>query len=183
MVFAADVADADQRQLFDVNTLFQYRPESIIDFAELIKRKHHMNLSYTGLGHKYNPRSQLHNCFASMLIEIISEPNIMGTTFYPTEKFSRCVLMKKPFIAMTSANYLSYLRQMGFRTFGDYWNEDYDGCSCENRFNRILSVVDQIAAMSDSDVEHMYNDMTQTLEHNYAVLTNNRYSVDIGEIK
>lgn len=182
VIFAADIDNANDRQLFEVDKLFQYRPESIVDFSDMISRRYHQNLSYTGYGGDYDPHTRLHDCYRSILIDIISEPNIEGVTFYPTEKFSRCVLMKKPFIAMTSMNYLEYLRQMGFRSFNHYWNEDYDGFSAENRHGKILKLIDDIANRSESELISMYHDMADTLEHNYKVLTDQIYNTSITEV-
>lgn len=183
VIFAANIDDPDARRLFDVDTLFQYRPHSIIEFGHMISRKHHANISYTGFGHAYDPCTSMHHCYRSIMIDIISEPNIQGRTFYPTEKFSRCVLMKKPFIAMASANYLGYLRQMGFKTFDAYWEENYDGFACENRYERILALIDQISRMSPGDLASMYQDMTSTLQHNYHLLVSQTYSTNVKEIK
>lgn len=182
IIFAGNSQDADERQLFEIDKLFQYRPESINDFSQLLLSRYNQKIDYTKFGHEYNPNTILHDGYKSILIDIISEPNIQGTTFFPTEKFSRCVLMKKPFIAMASLNYISYLRQMGFRSFYQYWDETYDGFACENRFEKILSVIDDIAGLTSDQIESMYHDMKDILEHNYNILTSQKYKIDIKEI-
>lgn len=182
LVFAADHRDLDQQYLFELDKLLQYRPESIIDFSHIIEQGFSNNLEYTGLGHLYNPNNPLHALYADILVDIISEPNIYGRTFYPTEKFSRCVLMKKPFIAMAPENYLEYLRQMGFKTFYDFWNEDYDGYAEKLRFEKILALIDTIAKKSPRELFDLYDAMQNILDHNYDLLTSQKYSTKIRAI-
>ena len=90
--------------------------------------------------------------------------------------------LKKPFIIFGSKNYLEYLRQMGFRTFSDFWNEDYDGYEGPERFKKILELIDQLAIKSRDELESMYWDMTYTLDHNYRLLNSQSYNTKITEL-
>jgi hypothetical protein len=182
IVFSFDFQSVDERKLFEVEKLFQYRPCSVIDFANIINQQYNLNLDYTGFGHKYNKKNPMHDLYKNILIDIISEPNIAGETFYPTEKFSRCVLMKKPFIAMTSKNYLDYLHQMGFYTFNEFWNEDYDGYESADRYLKILDLLDTLASKTMDQLQALYNNMQFQLEHNYKLLTTQTYNKKITRI-
>lgn len=183
VVFAKNIQDPDQRQLFELDKLFEYRPQSIADFEYIIRTSYHYNLEYTPFGHKYTTHSLLHNLYKNIFVDIISEPNIEGTTFYPTEKFSRCVLLKKPFITMCSRDYNEYLIQMGFKTFYQYWDETYDGVQGKNRFEQILSLIDTLANTPINQLAEMYRDMQDILDHNFDLLANQRYNTNITEIK
>jgi hypothetical protein len=48
----------------------------------------------------------------------------------------------RPFIVMGSKNFLIYLRQMGFKTFYEFWNEDYDGYEGKEKYLQILKLID-----------------------------------------
>ena len=108
-----------------------------------------------------------------MLIDIVSEPTCYGNAFYPTEKIARAILCKRPFIVMASKNYLLYLRQMGFKTFFDFWDEQYDMLDGRNRYLHILKLLDQIAATTD--IHTMYSSMKNTLEHNFNLLMTQQF--------
>ena len=90
--------------------------------------------------------------------------------------------LKKPFIIFGSSNYLCYLRQMGFRTFGDFWSEDYDGYDGVDRFAKILTLIDSLAKKSAIELEQMYWDMQYTLDHNYNLLQSQTYNKVITQI-
>lgn len=182
IVFAPDIYDNDKVALFELDKLFQYRQASIVDFSHMIAAGYTRELEYTPFGHEYNPNHSLHDLYKNIFVDIISEPSIKGTTFYPTEKFSRCVLMKKPFIIMASKDYIDYLLQMGFRTFYEYWDESYDGYSEKNRFVKILKLIDWLASKPQSEILAMYKDMKEILDHNYDLLINQTYSTSIKKI-
>ncbi len=68
---------------------------------------------------------------------------------------------------------------MGFKTFYEYWDEDYDGFSTKERYQRILQVIDTVAKKSQLELEDMYNSMQDILEHNYNLLVTQSYNKDI----
>jgi len=84
---------------------------------------------------------------------------------------------------MGSKNYLDYLHQMGFRTFGDFWNEDYDGYEDKERYVKILQLIDDLSKKSTVELEKMYWDMQYSLDHNYNLLLNQNYATDITYIE
>jgi hypothetical protein len=182
LVFAPNIYDDDNAALFELDKLFQYRQESIIDFSNMITAGYNRELQYSPFGHEYDPNHSLHELYKTIFVDIISEPSIKGSTFYPTEKFSRCVLMKKPFIIMASKDYIDYLLQMGFRTFYEYWDESYDGFAEKNRFVKILNLIDWLASKPQSEILAMYKDMQEILDHNYDLLINQAYSTNIKRI-
>ena len=90
--------------------------------------------------------------------------------------------LKKPFIAFASKNYLCHLRQMGFRTFGDFWDETYDGYQGRDRYLLILKLIDTIANKSRSELNDIYWKMKYTLDHNYNLLATQSYTTKITKI-
>lgn len=175
--------DADGIQVFELDKLLGFRKEIIESAGKLIKRMPmcvHDSAGYDKK--KYNYHDSLTALYQDALIDLVAESHVKGNTFFPTEKTFRPMWCQRPFIVFGSANYLAYLRQMGFRTFGDFWDEDYDGYEGAERFNKILQLVDSLAAMSYDDLERMFWDMKYSLEHNYTVLKNRTYNLNIERI-
>ena len=83
---------------------------------------------------------QTERVYKNFLIDIVAETFTTGDCFFITEKTVRPMLLKKPMIVMGSQDCLNYLRQMGFRTFGDFWDETYDGYKGRERYLRILDL-------------------------------------------
>ena len=118
----------------------------------------------------------LTDLYKDILVDVVVESHVAGNTFFPTEKTVRPMLLKKPFIMFGSRNYLEHMRQMGFRTFADFWNEDYDGYEAADRLHRMQQLIDSIASMPINQLESMYWDMQYTLDHNYNLLMTQTYT-------
>lgn len=176
----------DQRELYELNLLWQHSPDSVADFAAVYKQ---LPLIHTEID-QYTPGATLTDGFVAQservyknfLIDIVAETFTSGNCFFVTEKTVRPMLLKKPMIAMAPRNYLLYLRQLGFRTFADFWSEDYDGYEGQQRYTKILELIDHLATKSNSELEAMYWDMQYTLDHNYQLLMDQSYNRSIQPI-
>lgn len=124
----------------------------------------------------------LTNLYRDILVDVVVESHVIGNTFFPTEKTVRPMLLGKSFLIFASVDYLAYLRQMGFRTFSDFWSEDYDGYEGKERLVRMLAVIDQISAMTVSQRETMFWDMQYTLQHNRQILLQQSWNNTITKI-
>jgi hypothetical protein len=179
--------DPDNRKLFEIQDLFYQAPEQFKDFAKLVD---HLPLlveeqdGYTpGVEDTSGFTDQLLDFYTQILIDIVTESYTSGNIFYPTEKTFRPMLMKKPFIAMAPRNFLIYLRQMGFRTFHDFWSEDYDGYDATDKFQHIVKLIDYLATRSIAELETMYNKMQPILDHNYNMLLEKTYTEKITRVQ
>lgn len=89
---------------------------------------------------------------------------------FPTEKTEKCFVAGHPFIMYSTPYYLHGLRQMGFRTFGSWWDESYDEeLNPEKRRDKILTVIRKLRNRPLIDLEKMYKEMKLTLIHNQKV--------------
>lgn len=176
--------DADSLIDYELDKLLSWDPASISATGELINK---LPLEL-GSSHRYTKfdgyyyDDPLTNLYKNILVDVVVESHVAGNTFFPTEKTIRPMLLKKPFIIFGSKDYLAYLRQLGFRTFADFWDEDYDGYDSRERYARILKLIDSIAGLSYDRLETMYWDMQYTLEHNYNLLVDKKYNTDITQI-
>lgn len=176
--------DTDELLQFELDKLLQYRYSSIAEAGRLIN-KLPLLLSSSENYTKFNGyvyTDPLTKLYKDIFIDILSESHVMGNTFFPTEKTIRPMWLKKPFIIFGSRNYLDYLTQMGFRTFNDFWSEDYDGYDGRDRFIMILNLIDDLAKKSKLELQQMYWDMQYTLDHNYNLLLTQSYNKQITYI-
>lgn len=118
--------------------------------------------------------------YNKFLIEIICETYTAGQSFYPTEKTWRPLVCKTPFMIQGPVNFLKNLRRMGFKTFSQYWDESYDEDGQILGIETILRNVKRLSAMSQNELQSMYNDMLPILNHNYNIIMEmNSSSFDI----
>lgn len=180
----AHVQDEDERARFELDKLFKYRAESIAEFAD-IGNQFPLTIADSKQYQRINEmpiEDILLPLYQDILIDLVAETFVQGTTFFPTEKTGRPIMLKKPMIIMASQNYLDYLHQMGFKTFCDFWDENYDGYEGKERFLRILKLIDTLAQKSVAELEQMYQDMQPILEHNFLLLQSKKYNTNIKEI-
>jgi len=184
--FRSDPHDPDQQQLFEIQKLFEHAPRSLDKFCQI---KHiwpkqvESTDSYT-IGNTTDAHTdQLARFYPEFLVDIVAETWIQGKCFFSTEKTVRPMLMKKPMVLMGSQDSLEYLRQMGFKTFHDFWDEEYDGVAEENRYQKILDLVNRIAKYPKAELEDMYRQMQPILDHNYDLLMSQDYNKIITKIQ
>jgi hypothetical protein len=184
--FRSNPNDADQQQLFEIQPLFEQAPYSLEKFCQVKHtwpRQIESTDSYT-VGNTTDAHTdQLAGFYPEFLIDLVAETWTQGQCFFPTEKTVRPMLLKKPMIVMGPGNYLDYLHQMGFRTFNDFWNEDYDGFADGNRYQKILTLIDKISMFSTQHLTDMYQEMQVILDHNYNLLLNQSYNTKITYIE
>jgi hypothetical protein len=68
--------------------------------------------------------------------------------------------------------FLKNLRKLGFRTFGKWWCEGYDLDESDARYYTLKQGIDWVASQSDDTIAQWYNEMQETLNHNYDILCN-----------
>lgn len=174
----------DNRQLFEVQKLFENCIDSFQKFATVVTTwPQQLEVTDTyGFCNTNEHTDQLARFYTDFLIDIVAETWVQGNCFFPTEKTVRPMLLKKPMIVMGPKNYLAHLRQMGFRTFADFWDEEYDGYEGADRYARILELINRLASTSLDELETMYWDMQYTLDHNYNTLITQTYNKQVKEI-
>jgi hypothetical protein len=176
--------DDDKLVHYELDKLLTYSTTSIreagnvIDQLPLLLSSPETYTKFEG----YNYGDPLTKLYQDIFVDVLSESHVAGNTFFPTEKTVRPMWLKKPFIVFGSRNYLEYLRQMGFRTFCDFWPEDYDSYENRDRFVKIIELLDYLAKKPINELEKMYWDMQYTLDHNYNLLQTQSYNTKITYI-
>lgn len=177
--------NVDELSQIELDKLLNYDIHSIGPAGILIKQLP-LLLSSSALYTKFNGydfSDPLTAYYQDILIDIVAESHVAGNTFFPTEKTIRPMWLKKPFIMFASKNYLDYLHQMRFKTFCNFWSEEYDGYEGKERYVRILELIDNLAQKSTIELDQMYQGMQEILDYNYNLLVKQNYNNNITYIK
>lgn len=109
--------------------------------------------------------------YYDVFCDIVTESRFAQPTANYSEKTYRPMFYKKPFILVGPPHTLHYLREGGFKTFNDFWDESYDTMEDhESRLFSIFKLIDQINNMSIGQLKELYNKMLPIIEHNRKVL-------------
>ena len=176
----------DERALFEIKELFEEHLESFECFAKCIsfwpQQIEPVDSQIRLIGSTTVHSDQLAVFYPEFLIDVVAETWISGNTFFITEKTVRPMLMQKPFLQMGAKNSLEYLHQMGFKTFCNFWTEEYDYYEGRDRYIKILELIDTLAKKSTKELDDIYASMQDILKHNYDLLINKSYKKLISRI-
>lgn len=108
------------------------------------------------------------NIWSKFYIDVVSSTDHYNKHYF-SEKLSRPLLTRKPFLALAAPGTLELIRSLGFRTFGDWWDESYDREPCLNkRLDMVINEINRIDSLSDSEMRSLITDMQSTLIYNQA---------------
>lgn len=86
------------------------------------------------------------------LIHVIAETNYYTNIIHITEKTLKPIMYKQPFIFVGPPHSIKCLKSMGFKTFGDLWDESYDEEEDHTkRMDKVLDLLEKLNSLSDSE--------------------------------
>jgi hypothetical protein len=130
-----------------------------VDSKEQIDRHQYGYINFTDT-------NALEEFYHTAFLDIVCETWHMGNTFLPTEKIARPLALKNPFVLYGPKHFLRNLRRLGFKTFGNYWSEEYDNHAGVERIKLITKQIDSFANESETELEKLYKTLEPVLEHN-----------------
>ncbi len=129
-----------------------------------------------------NPRwtqvKTLKKYFKQSYIYVTFETNAQpysSPTQQVSEKTYKGLRVGKPFIIFTTrGGILKHLRDLGFKTFSPFINENYDdkSLSYEKRYELLMMETDRLCSMEEKEMEDNYLKMEEIVKHNTEVLKN-----------
>lgn len=135
------------------------------------KERISINVDEPDLGSKLggnNLGSQLSKSyFNKSFCHIATETMFYEDTLHLTEKSLRAFVCMRPMILVGPAGSLAYLRNYGFKTFGEFWDESYDEeRDPHKRLDKIFNLISDINKMSLDDMHVMLLKMEDILLYN-----------------
>jgi len=84
-----------------------------------------------------------------------------------SEKTEKCFSAAQPFVLVSTPNSLKKLREFGFKTFSDWWDESYDDeVDDYKRMKKIQDTIKYINSMSNDELHSIYQEMIPILQEN-----------------
>lgn len=117
----------------------------------------------------------MHSCWLSLfdenatsLAHVITETVYTGRRHHLTEKTFKPICLRMPFVLVSTAGSLEYLRRYGFRTFADVWDETYDlEVDDPTRLIKISRLLKDLDDQPPKELQKIYQSTVPVLEHNY----------------
>jgi hypothetical protein len=109
------------------------------------------------------------------LLYVVTETVFKEQTLHLTEKIFKPIVMQMPFILVGAKHNLEYLRSYGFKTFNDFWSEDYDFADNDTRIRTIANLLSDINAMSIKEKTQLQKHLSPIVEHNFNWFYSNEF--------
>lgn len=122
--------------------------------------------------------------YQDSLVSIVTETNFELAELTLTEKSFKPAKEKHPFIIVGVAGALKAMREFGFKTFGDFWDESYDECEDPKlRLHKIVEVCKDIGSWDSDKILEFRRNVKPIVEHNFQVLKKNTAKIVADKIE
>jgi hypothetical protein len=102
--------------------------------------------------------------FVNVITETLTSPDII----FITEKTYKSIYTCQPFIIVGNFGTIKKLKELGFKTFDNWWDESYDNeADLDIRIQKIVNVLEEIASWDLNKCAKVRNEMKEVLVHNY----------------
>jgi hypothetical protein len=117
------------------------------------------------------------------LFHIVTETIFYDAKLHLTEKIFKPIVARRPFILVGAPGNLAYLRSYGFKTFDQWIDESYDDeIDPDARMTKIVDEIERLCQFDTSELDTMYNEMQEVLEHNFNWFYNGFKQVIVTEL-
>ena len=116
------------------------------------------------------------------LIFIVTETLVQGSTddLFLTEKTFKPISLQMPFIVIGQSGTLSRLKELGYKTFGDFWDESYDQVLDPLlRMNKICNLVEDLSKLTTEELKSIVINTEDILKHNINLLKSSKPELNI----
>ena len=196
--FKSDLGNVSTEPWYNIGSWEQKNPDvynkMITGFRELNNRSpYNIDLDVkepTSITHKYlknmypigvifdyknqkygDNKDRLKTTYNDVFCDIVTESRFAQPTANYSEKVYRPIFYKKPFIMVGPPHTLQYMKECGFLTFSEFWDESYDIMEDhESRLFAVFKLIDQLNNMSIGELKELYTKMLPILQYNRNLL-------------
>lgn len=121
------------------------------------------------------------NDYSKTFISLVSETLMDKGTLFISEKTWKPIMAGHPFIILGNKGTLSFLKSLGYKTFGEWVDESYDNIDDEQeRRNVIIKELKKFSALKNQELISIRNEMKFICEYNQKHFYN-LYKLKYGE--
>ena len=105
---------------------------------------------------------------ADSLIYVPTETVYFGRRTHITEKTFKAIALEMPFVLIAPAHSLEYMREYGFQTFGNVFDESYDQETDDvQRIERAIKLLKDIDSLTEKERQQIHRACLPAVQHNY----------------
>ena len=97
---------------------------------------------------------------------------------FMSEKTGKALIYKHPFLVFSTHGHLRELKNLGFKTFSDVWDESYDEIRHPmQRFEAICEVLKELSKLDHDQWLELYDKLKPIVDYNFDLITNLKYKI------
>lgn len=178
------VLDLIRYNLFDKGKVSLHKSEALdkfcdkpqnIHYKRYICDKYPFTIDYEDPHHI----ADLHNFFSGTemwndtYFSIVNETSVATGSIFITEKTIKPMIYFHPFIVYGSPGILQEVKNLGFETFPEFFDESYDLIEDETeRLKAIMKNVEKVCSLTLDELHELYHSVYSKLLHNRKILIN-----------
>lgn len=120
--------------------------------------------------------------YESTFVSVVTETHVDKDILFLSEKIWKPIFVGHPFILFGNPGTLKKLKELGIKTFSDWWDESYDDELNETeRLYKIIDILNYLKNLSNDDLYEIREQMKETLEwnqHIYRNMVTDKYQLD-----
>lgn len=102
------------------------------------------------------------------MVYVVTETVANGDRHHLTEKVFKPIASGMPFMLVSTAGSLAYLRSYGFKTFSQFWDESYDDePDIFVRMEKIANELHRLDRMPLAEKNNLWHSMADVVQHNH----------------
>lgn len=100
-------------------------------------------------------------------VHVVTETVFYHEKQHLTEKIFKPIVARRPFMLVGAPKNLEYLRGYGFKTFDQWWSEDYDlETDSERRISMIIKELKKFISQPEWRLREIHQEMKPIIDHN-----------------
>ncbi len=116
-----------------------------------------------------NPTEMYADSYVNIVLETMIDIDNSGGVFV-TEKTFKPIFNNQMFVVVSGVDTLAHLRELGYQTFSEYWDESYDSMiNNQHRFEAVLDLACHIGSMNSEQLHQLYLNARPVINHNHNV--------------
>jgi hypothetical protein len=118
--------------------------------------------------------------FKDIFLWVAAETYVPNGYPYFTEKTIKAILYERPFLSYGNTGTLAYLRDYGFKTFGEFWDESYDNeKNNDKKIKMLTAIIQDLCKKSINEIKDMHIKMQSILVYNKKLLHETEWQRDL----
>jgi len=167
---------AEQSSYYEGRVIDKESYKQIIEYLPMYPRQNlprdKQELFKSGWGGSFE-KDLYHQETRDSWVSVVSEASFAENTCFISEKSFKPIAARHPFMTYGNIHSLKYLKDLGYKTFGDYIDESYDNLDTWDRLDAIIKNLKVIQNMSHDKKLKWFAAMQPILDYNFEVLKDN----------